>query len=214
MKLALPLSAFLVVLLLQLATYLGWLPAGDALIIAMQNHFSDTIFWLAGGVILLEALVYVGFYFPGQWIAVLLVLVVEPGWYSLIWLTLIMVVAATSGSLINFSIGRFLLKKGVQLTPPGSHNNASIRSLLVAMIHINALAFYMLHAGNAGKNVRIIWLAGLLNLPYYLLIIFTTQYFRNDIAKLADNSWLLLGAVSLWLLWSLVRQWPAKQASV
>jgi membrane-associated protein len=45
----------------------------------------------------------------------------------------------------------------------------------------------------------VVWLAGLLNLPYYLALIATTAYLSDEVMKLAENSVLLFSLLGVWL---------------
>ena len=67
----------------------------------------DTFYLLIVLIIFLESIVYVGFYFPGQFFAVLLVIGANPTFDDIVMLTIAMVTAATLGSILNYCIGRF-----------------------------------------------------------------------------------------------------------
>ncbi|MEQ3653590.1 MAG: hypothetical protein ABNH33_09725 [Glaciecola sp.] len=68
------------------------------------------------------------------------------------------------------------------------------------MIHINSLAFFMFSQGNQRKSPKVIATAGLLNLPYYLLLIAGTAVLSEQVMAMAENTALLISIVSLWLL--------------
>jgi membrane-associated protein len=103
-------------------------------------------------------------------------------------------VAATIGSGINFCLGRWFGKEPVE------PQALSLKRLMVAMIHINSLAFFMFFQGASRQSAKIVALAGLLNLPYYLLLIFGTSLLSEQVMQLAENTWLLITLVSIWLL--------------
>ncbi|WP_441743416.1 hypothetical protein [Flavobacterium sp. W21_SRS_FM6] len=189
----LPLSALCILALFSALIEFNIIPPGLALLEKLQSQFSDYFYLLIGLIILLESIVYVGFYFPGQFFAVVLVVMAKPQWQDIVFLTLAMVIAATVGSLLNFLLGRRLAK----------YNQTSaklkIKSLLTAMIHINSLAFFMFSQGGQRQSMKVVLLAGLLNLPYYLLLIFVTSLLSEEVMLLAENTWLLAGAILLWL---------------
>jgi membrane-associated protein len=175
-----------------LVTY-GVIPSGLDLLQSLQTNFKDYFYLLILFIILLESIVYIGFYFPGQFFAVVLVVVSKPEPQDILFLTLAMVVAATLGSCINFLLGRnFGDKKKHQ-------PNLSVKSLLVAMIHINSLAFFMFSQGANHKSPKVVLWAGLLNLPYYLLLIWATSVLSEQVMQMAENTWFLVIAVSIWL---------------
>ena len=169
------------------------IPSGLDLLQGLQTNFNDYFYLLILFIILLESIVYVGFYFPGQFFAVVLVVLSKPEPQDILFLTLAMVVAATLGSCINYLLGRNFGDKKQQ------PHNLSIKSLLVAMIHINSLAFFMFSQGANYKSAKVVLWAGMLNLPYYLLLIWGTSVLSEQVMQMAENTWFLVIAVSIWL---------------
>jgi len=191
----LPLTAFIALSVLTLLVYLNFLPPGIEMLNALQVSFGDYLYWMIGLIILLESIVYVGFYFPGQFFAVALVVMAKPQWDDIVLLTVAMVVAATLGSAVNYSLGRKLT--GVK--PNMANPKISLKPLLLAMIHINSLAFFMFFQGANRGSWRVIAWAGLLNMPYYLLLILATSLLSEQVMLVAENTWLLLIIIGLWL---------------
>jgi membrane-associated protein len=191
----LPLSAILALSVLQLLMAFNILPPGgemlDTLNGLMENYFFALIFFI----ILLESIIYVGFYFPGQFFAVVLVVGANPSISDVFYMTIAMVLAATFGSLINFELGKKSCAKSLIDTTP-----LNIKQLLLAMIHINSLAFFMFNQGAQHKSKRIIIFAGLLNLPYYLLLIAGTAVLSEKVMAFAENTSFLFSAIGIWLL--------------
>jgi membrane-associated protein len=189
----LPLSALVALCLLSILVTYEFIPSGLDLLHSLQTNFKDYFYSLILFIILLESIVYVGFYFPGQFFAVVLVVLSKPQTQDIFLLTTAMVVAATLGSCINYFLGRNFgdIKK--------HPSNLSIKSLLVAMIHINSLAFFMFSQGANHKSPKVILWAGLLNLPYYLLLIWGTSVLSEQVMQMAENTWFLAIAVSIWL---------------
>lgn len=197
----LPLSAFLVICLIQGLIYIEWIPPGIQFLEGWQSEHQGLFYLFLLAIILLESIVYLGFYLPGQFIAVVLVVLSSPDSQAIVYLTLAMVTGATLGSIINLCLGRFLSNDEQQ------DRDYSIKQLLLAMIHINALAFFMFNRGLGGGSFKIVWLAGLLNLPYYLLLIALTAWLSEEVMQLAESPWLLLGIVSIWLMIALKLDW-------
>lgn len=190
----LPLSALVALSLLAALVSYQIIPPGMELLESLQSHFKDYFYLLILVIILLESIVYVGFYFPGQFFAVVLVVLSNPQPKDIVLLTLAMVIAATLGSAINYFLGKKFGEVKNQ-TP-----KLSIKRLLVAMIHINSLAFFMFSQGANKQSVKVILLAGLLNLPYYLLLIWGTAVLSEEVMQMAENTWFLAIAVSIWLI--------------
>jgi membrane-associated protein len=126
----LPLSALIALCLLSVLVTYEVIPSGLDLLQGLQTNFNDYFYLLILFIILLESIVYVGFYFPGQFFAVVLVVLSKPNPQDILFLTLAMVIAATLGSYINYLLGRNFGDKKQQ------HTSLSLKSLLIAMIHI------------------------------------------------------------------------------
>ncbi|MBF7072665.1 hypothetical protein ISG33_04540 [Glaciecola sp. MH2013] len=195
----LPLSALVALVSIAALVEFGIIPPGLSLLESMQDKMKDGFFIMIFLIILLESIIYVGFYFPGQFFAVILVVGSKPSSTDVLYLTLCMVLAATIGSAINYGIGRAAAKrqeaKGKEITK----KTTKLKHLLLAMIHINSLAFFMFSQGNQDKSAKVIATAGLLNLPYYLLLIAGTAVLSEQVMAMAENTALLISIVCTWL---------------
>lgn len=206
-RIILPLSALLLLITLHVLVIYQWIPSGLSLLEIAKERFGEHVFLLIALIILLESIVYIGFYFPGQFFAVLLVVLSKPTWIDIIYLTFAMVVAATIGSMINYGLGAFCTQgKKARL-------NVSIRSLVIAMIHINSLAFFMFNQGAQRSPFHVVLYAALLNLPYYLLLIIATTLLSQQVVMLAENTWLLIFVVAIWLIIAVITDFKQRQNS-
>ncbi|GAC14284.1 hypothetical protein [Aliiglaciecola lipolytica] len=190
----LPATALFALSLISVLVHYAILPPGISILENLKAGFGDYFFVLIFCIILLESVIYIGFYFPGQFFAVVLVVLSNPTSEDILWLTVAMVFAATTGSLINFYLGKLTAKQH------DKNKKVRVGSLLLAMIHINSLAFYMFNQGANSRSVSVIWLAGLLNLPYYLALITATALLSEEIMQVAESTWLMLILVSIWLV--------------
>ena len=189
----LPLSALIAIGLLSILVSYGVIPSGFEQLQSLQTTFKEYFYLLILLIILLESVVYVGFYFPGQFFAVVLVVLSKPEPQDIFYLTLAMVIAATLGSCFNYFLGS---KFGDVKT---TQAKLSVKSLLVAMIHINSLAFFMFAQGANQQSAKVVLWAGLLNLPYYLLLIWGTSVLSEQVMQMAENTWFLAIAICIWL---------------
>lgn len=192
----LPLSALLALVLIAALVKFEIIPLGLALLQHWQSQYPEGFTILLFTIILLESIVYLGFYLPGQFFAVVMVILAKPDSSDMFNLTLLMVAGATLGSLCNYVLG--YVSRG--RTKVRHRQAFSFKALLLAMIHINALAFYMFNRGAQGASIKLVWLAGLLNLPYYLLLVVVTTSLSEKIMQLAENNLILIGALSIWLV--------------
>jgi membrane-associated protein len=191
---SLPITALIAFSAINLLIFYDVIPPGLQLLEQLQGQLGNSFYLLLMLIILAESIVYVGFYFPGQFFAVLLVISAKPDWTDISVLTLAMVTAATLGSAINYGLGRF--------KSSDAHDTSStkLKHLLLAMIHMNSLAFFMFSQGLNHRPFKIVLLAGLLNLPYYLLLIAITAFLSEEVMQIAENTVLLYSLLTLWLI--------------
>jgi membrane-associated protein len=196
----LPLSALVALSLIALLVHYQVIPPGLSILESLQSSMASGFFVMIFLIILLESIIYVGFYFPGQFFAVILVVGSKPNTMDVVYLTICMVLAATIGSFINFMLGKMAARRQERKGEPPETEKTKLKHLLLAMIHINSLAFFMFSQGNQRKSPKVIATAGLLNLPYYLLLIAGTAVLSEQVMAMAENTALLISIVSLWLL--------------
>jgi membrane-associated protein len=195
MKSLVPLSGLVVYSAILLLGKLQLIPDPAASLQGLSGLYAEWSFLLLFLVILVESIVYVGFYFPGQLFAVLLVLLNDFSWFNLIMLTLVSIVAVTISAGINYRLGslRTLEKKEFRL-----------KGLLLAMLHINLLALYMFQLGASRSHKKVILYAGLLNIPYYLLLIAGTFLIRDQITIITEDTYFLLFLLCTWASFTVV----------
>ena len=149
-------------------------------------------------IILLESIVYVGFYLPGQFIAVLLVVSSTDGISEIWYLTLVSIIAVTVWALINYHLWYFLSKRNGYI-----QKNIEYKKLLFSLIHINTLSLFILDQWSKQVPKKIIYLTWLLNLPYYFLMILVTYLLQDQILTISENSYIILILLLLWLIYSI-----------
>jgi membrane-associated protein len=195
MKSLVPLSGLVAYSAILLLGKLQLIPDPAASLQGLSGLYAEWSFLLLFLVILVESIAYVGFYFPGQLFAVLLVLLNDFSWFNLIMLTLVSIVAVTISAGINYQLGslRTLEKKEFRL-----------KGLLLAMLHINLLALYMFQLGASRSHRKVILYAGLLNIPYYLLLIAGTFLIRDQITIITEDTYFLLFLLCTWTSFTVV----------
>ena len=194
----LPFSALIALSLIAILVDFKLIPPGSEMLEIMKSSFDDGLYLLIFLIILLESIIYVGFYFPGQFFAVVIVVGTNPSAKDIFLLTLSMVFAATIGSTINYLLG-----KHAKHEENSDKSPTKISRLLLAMIHINSLAFFMFTQGANRKPMKIVALAGLFNLPYYLLLIAGTAVLSEQVMVMAENTYFLFTVILVWLAISL-----------
>ncbi len=173
---------------------IGILPDISTLFEISSHLDQTTLLALMGMIISLESIIYLGFYLPGQLIAVVLVIAGVHEWIDIIPLTLVSIIAVTLSAWVNYTLGYSLGggKKKKQQTP------IDWKKLLLSMIHINTLALALFDAGRERSPKWIIGIVGILNLPYYLLMIGVTYMFQDSVMQVWENPYYLLIALIIW----------------
>ncbi|MFB0913023.1 MAG: hypothetical protein QMA97_07615, partial [Glaciecola sp.] len=198
------LSALTALILITVLVHFNIIPPGMSILELLEGNMQNGFFLIIFVIILLESIIYVGFYFPGQFFAVILVVGAKPTAMDVVYLTLCMVLAATLGSFINYMLGIASAKRKLQKGTQVKQEKTKIKHLALAMIHINSLAFFMFSQGSQQKSWKVIGLAGFLNLPYYLLLIAGTAVLSEQVMAMAENTTLLISIVCVWLVIALI----------
>ncbi|MCV2885284.1 hypothetical protein OE749_11330 [Aestuariibacter sp. AA17] len=199
---SLPFTALMAISIIGLLVTFDLVPSGQTILEKLNESFQSYFYLIIFIIILLESIVYVGFYFPGQFFAVSLVVLNQPTFNDILLLTACMVSAATIGSAINYTLGRQFSDD-----KQSGEGRPSIKALLLAMIHMNSLAFFMFSQGSAKNRFSVVLLAGVLNLPYYLALIWLTSTFSHSIMEIAESTWLVFTLVAAWLVIALFLDW-------
>jgi membrane-associated protein len=152
-------------------------------------------------VIFLESIIYLGFYLPGQLIAVILVISSADSWRDIVPLTIISIIAVTLSAGVNYMIGSYF-----RTSDDTVEAVLDWKKLLLSMIHINTLALALFDAGKRHAPKRIIALVGLMNLPYYFLLIALTYSFQDIVMKIGENPYYLLIALIIWCGYSVYQE--------
>lgn len=190
----LPLIILCIFIGFTVASEQGMIPSGLTLLENLRDQVGENWFWLVVFCIFLEALVVISLYFPGQYIAALLVILSGPSLRDIVLLSLAMVIATSIGSTVNYLIGRLMSNEKSSETKP-----VSFKTLIPALIHSSGLAIFTFNWGLKRGTPKLLLIAFILNLPYYLLIMFTTVAFGEEIIAATDNPLLLGSALGVWL---------------
>lgn len=193
-----PLSAICIYTWMTVLIYFNILP--DPLLIVEYIKTLDlkTIYIVMFLIILLESIVYVGFYLPGQFIAVLLVVSSADGISEIGYLTLVSIIAVTVWAIINYHLWYYLSKSNGYM-----QKNIEYKKLLFSLIHINTLSLFILDQWSKHVSKKIIYLTWLLNLPYYFLMILVTYLLQDQILTISENSYIIIILLLLWLIYSI-----------
>lgn len=203
MKPLIPLSALLIYLSILWLINLNIIPDPIEIINYIKNFDLQTILILMFLVILLESIIYIWFYLPGQFIAVLLVLSYSKNIYDILYLTLISIIAVTIWAFINYYLWYFISRNKKTDIKKEDIKNINYKKLLFSMIHINTIALFIFDQWIKKAPKKIIYITWLLNIPYYFLIILITFLLKDEVMSLSENSYIVIVLLIIWLLYSL-----------
>ena len=196
-----PLSALIFYFVAFLLWNFGLIPSPDMIIEWIDKYYEIYSLPFLFLVILIESIVYLGFYFPGQFLAVTLVILSEGSFLELITLSFISILAVTISAFINYYLGYYGI--GSLKNSKTNTSDLNIKNLLISMIHINFLALYVYKKGAEKSSKKIILFTGLLNIPYYMSLIFIIFLFKDSVRELSKNSVVLITILTIWFLISL-----------
>lgn len=194
-----PFFSLAIYLIISVLMWVGILPDISSLFVLSATLDPWTLLALMGLVIFLESIIYLGFYIPGQFIAVILVISSVHSIWDIVPLTLVSIIAVTLSAIVNYAIGSLWREEHQRVTP------INYKQLLISMIHINTLALALFEAGKMRYPKWIILIVGILNLPYYLLMIAVVYYFQDAARELGENPYYLLIALIIWCGYSVWR---------
>ena len=106
-----PITAILIYSLMTLWIYFSIIPDPLLIVEYIKNIDWKVIYLIMFLIILLESIVYVWFYLPWQFIAVLLIVSYTQSLYDILYLTVISIIAVTCWAFINYYLGYFLSNK-------------------------------------------------------------------------------------------------------
>lgn len=192
-----PFSAIVIYTLILLWISFNIIPDPLLLVEYIKTIDTSIIYLSLFSIILLESIVYIWFYFPGQFIAVLVITSYASKIQDIFILTFISIIAVTISAAINYYLGLYLFKRD------NNSNKLDIKKLLLSMIHINTLALYTFDQWSKRWPKKLIYLIWLLNLPYYLLILFITFLLKQQVISISENMYFLYVILFLWFGYSI-----------
>lgn len=193
-----PLTAIIVYSVILLLIYSWVIPNPLLLVDYIKNFDMTTVYAVMFLIILLESIVFLGFYFPWQFIAVLLVVTYAQWFSDIVTLTLISIVSVTLWAFINYYLWYFFFPNSKEKV-----TSISYKKMLASMIHITTIALFIFDQWSKKWPKKIIYLTWLLNFPYYLLIIGVTFYFKNEIMSVSENPYIIFVILLIWLSYSI-----------
>lgn len=197
-----PITAILIYILMLLLIYFNIIPDPLLIVEYIKNIDWTIIYLIMFLIILLESIVYLWFYLPWQFIAVLLVISYTKWLNEILYLTFISIIAVTFWAFINYYLWYFLSKNSEK-----KKEKIDYKKLLFSIIHINTISLFIFDQWIKKAPKKIIYLTWLLNLPYYFLMILITYLLKDKVMYISENSYLILVILFLWLFYSIYNKY-------
>jgi membrane-associated protein len=198
MKPIIPFSAIIIYSIILWLIWIGILPNPEWIAQYIQSIDSWFIYLILFTIILLESIIYIGFYLPWQFIAVLVILNYTTDISDIFILSIISIIAVTVSAAINYYLWYYFFRK-----KPYHKSKINYKQLGLSMIHINTIALYMFDQWCKNTPKKIIFITGLLNLPYYFLIILVTFLLKDQVMSISENWYILFFILFSWLFFSI-----------
>jgi membrane protein YqaA with SNARE-associated domain len=196
----LPLSALVFYLAMLILWKVGAIPSPREILLTLEslyNHYGLMGLFMAS---FLEGIVYMGMYFPGSFIVALAVILSDGRFISLISISIVVAIALTITSIINFQIGR-------KVTPSKSNKDlikkekkVLSKGLFASMLHPNALAFYFFNSGIKNQDFKKVLLVPIIMIPYGLLLGYLFYSIKGVLKSALEKPYVMITILLIWVL--------------
>jgi len=144
----------------------------------------------------LESIAYLGLYIPGSFIIALAVFFSDGSFSSLAIITLVVDLALTITSIINYLVGT---KSGINMERLKKTEIYS-KGIFVSMLHPNLLSFYFFNAGLERHNFKKIFIVPIFMLPYGFLVAILLSRFSGFAKQNLESPTFFLSIIVIWLV--------------
>lgn len=155
----------------------------------------------------LESIAYLGLYIPGSFIIALAVFFSDGSFSSLAIITLVVDLALTITSIINYLVGSWIsTKSGINMERLKKTEIYS-KGIFVSMLHPNLLSFYFFNAGLERHNFKKIFIVPIFMLPYGFLVAILLSRFSGFAKQNLESPTFFLSIIVIWLVIAFVRDY-------
>lgn len=196
----LPFSALIFYLSILLLWKGGYIPHPANVLIFLENLY--TSYGLAGLFIasFLEGIVYFGLYFPGSFIVALAVILSDGTFASLFMISLVVAIALTITSTINFVLGRKIAGRQIKKEFLTKEKQVLSKGLFISMLHPNVLAFYFFDSGIKKQNLAKIFAVPFIMIPYGLLLGYLFYSIKEPLKRAIESPYIMISVILVWII--------------
>ena len=178
----------------------GYIPSSSNILLFLENLY--TSYGLTGLFIasFLEGIVYFGLYFPGSFIVALAIILSDGTFKSLFLISLVVAIALTITSLINYSLGRKILANRLNKELLAESKPVFSKGFFASFLHPNALAFYFFNSGIKKQNFLKVLLVPLIMIPYGLALGYFFYSIKKPLRTAIESPYIIISLIILWIL--------------
>jgi len=195
----LPLTALIFFLIAFLLWSIGIIPPPSKIVVFLEGLYNR---YGLGGLFIsafLEGIVYLGLYLPGSFIIALAVFSSDGSFFSLIAISIVVAIALTLTSFINYFLGRYIFLRGLNNKKRLETSRKSSKGLFLSMLHPNILAFYFFNEGLEKKAYWKIIFVPIIMIPYGFLGGLLLSSFRIVLRDALENPYFIMFLILIWL---------------
>ncbi len=196
----LPLSALIFYLGIMILWNFQIIPAPIELIHLLERLYDRYGFMALFVASILEGLVYLGLYFAGSTIIVMVILFSDGTFSTFLNISLIVTLALIITSVINYVFGRHIISRPLKENKEIKEKRKASKGLFLSCLHPNALAFYFFNLGLKRKNMYRIIFVPFVMIPYGFLLAYLFYQLKPLIIKGAEEYYVFLIVIIIWLI--------------
>ena len=200
----LPLSAIIFYFLAVMFVWLGIFPQPAEAVGILENLYSK--YGLMGLFVaaFFEGLAYVGLYFAGCLIILFVVLFSDGKLVSFFNISVVVALALTLASLLNYTLGRYIISKPIRESKEVEKERKLSSGLILSALHPNSLAFYFVNLGMNKENPWKVIFVPLILVPYGFLLGYLFYQMKPILLTNAESPYILLTALVLWFIFAFI----------
>ena len=200
----LPLSALLFYLFIILLWQIGLIPNPEGILSWLEGLYRE--YGLPGlfTASFLEGIVYLGLYFPGSFVVALAVILSDGSFGALLHISLTVSAALTLTSIINYSLGRRILRNELNENLYAKEKKLLSKGMIFSLLHPNSQAFYFFNAGIRKHNFFKVLLVPVILIPYGLLLGRFLFAIKGPLRSAIESPYLMISYLLVWMLLALL----------
>ncbi len=196
----LPLSALIFYLFVLILWNFNLIPSPNEIMNLLERLYESYGLMALFIASLLEGIVYLGLYFAGSTIIGLIVIFSDGTLITFLNISLIVALALTITSVINYVFGRHIISRPLRETKEIKKKRKMSKGLILSSLHPNALAFYFFNLGIKKESPYKIIFVPLIMIPYGFVIAYLLYQIKPFIEKNAENPYILITIIMVWMI--------------